>query len=73
MKNQLLLLLMLLSAASFSQIPASWNSVGPGGGGALFNPSINPANTNEYYVACDMSEYFHTTDFGNSYSILDYK
>ncbi|HUM48479.1 MAG TPA: hypothetical protein PLD84_16220, partial [Chitinophagales bacterium] len=55
------------------QIPATWNSVGPGGGGALFNPSINPSNTNEYYVACDMSEYFHTTDYGNSYSILDHK
>lgn len=73
MKNQLLFLLLLFSAASYSQIPASWKSVGPGGGGALFNPSINPANTNEYYVACDMSEYFHTSDYGSSYSNLDYK
>ena len=55
-----------------SQIPASWNSVGPGGGGALFNPSINPANANEFYVACDMSGYYHTTDYGLSYSTSDF-
>jgi hypothetical protein len=72
MKN-LLISLMLISSAALSQIPTTWNSVGAGGGGALFNPSINPANSNEYYVACDMSEYFHSTDFGNSYSVLDFK
>jgi len=48
--------------------PTSWNSKGIGGGGALFSPSINQANTNEYYIACDMSELFHTTNFGSSYS-----
>src|SRR6185503_17310918 len=56
-----------------AQVPTSWNSVGIGGGGALFNPSINPANTSEFYVACDMSEYFHSTDFGLSYSQLDWQ
>lgn len=55
-----------------SQIPTTWNSVGIGGGGALFNPSINPANTDEFYVACDMSEYFHSTDFGLSYTTSDF-
>lgn len=34
----------------------------------MFSPSINPANDNEYYVACDMSELFHTTDFGLNYN-----
>ncbi|MFI5135345.1 MAG: WD40/YVTN/BNR-like repeat-containing protein, partial [Chitinophagales bacterium] len=51
-----------------SQVPSTWNSVGIGGGGALFNPSINPGNTDEYFVACDMSAYYHTTDYGDSYS-----
>lgn len=45
---------------------------GPGGGGALFAPSINPANDSEYYVACDMSELFHTTNFGASYSLVHF-
>jgi photosystem II stability/assembly factor-like uncharacterized protein len=62
------LLLTHVSLFLFSQVPTEWNSVGIGGGGALFNPSINPANTDEYYVACDMSAYYHTTDFGLSYS-----
>ena len=53
--------------ASFSQ-PTTWNPRGVGGGGALFSPSINPGNNNEYYIACDMSELFHTTDFGKTYS-----
>ncbi|MGQ0828146.1 MAG: T9SS type A sorting domain-containing protein [Bacteroidota bacterium] len=48
--------------------PTSFSSRGIGGGGALFSPSINPANHDEYYVSCDMSELFHTTDFGLTYS-----
>lgn len=59
--------LLLTAAAAKAQAPQSWTSLGVGGGGALFSPSINPANDNEYYVACDMSELFHTTDFGLSY------
>jgi hypothetical protein len=48
--------------------PLSWQSRGVGGGGALFFPTINPGNDNEFYVACDMSQLFHSTDFGNSYT-----
>jgi hypothetical protein len=48
--------------------PTAWFPRGVGGGGALFSPSINPGNNNEYYIACDMSELFHTTDFGLTYS-----
>src|SRR5437764_102309 len=59
----ILMLTKLLSAQS----PSSWSSRGVGGGGALFSPSINPSNDNEYYFACDMSELFHTTDFGLTY------
>lgn len=48
--------------------PANWYSRGPGGGGSLFYPTINPANDNEFYIACDMSQLFHSTDFGVSYT-----
>ncbi len=48
--------------------PASFVPHGAGGGGALFFPSINPANDDEFYISCDMSELFHSVDFGNSYS-----
>ena len=62
-----------LQLITHAQIPAAWNTTGIGGGGALFAPTINPANTDEFYVGCDMSEQFHTTDFGTSYSIIDFR
>ncbi|MDQ3109168.1 MAG: hypothetical protein M3R17_04670, partial [Bacteroidota bacterium] len=67
MKKIYFLFLVLISTTAIAQ-PTTWNSRGIGGGGALFSPSINPANPDEYYVACDMSELFHTTDFGQTYS-----
>lgn len=48
--------------------PASWQSRGVGGGGSMFYPTINPANDNEFYVTCDMSQLFHSTDYGVSYT-----
>ncbi len=48
--------------------PSTWESRGVGGGGSLFYPTINPANDNEFYITCDMSQLFHTTDFGLSYT-----
>ena len=53
--------------------PSSFSSKGIGGGGALFALSINPANNNEYYVACDMGELFHTTDFGQTYNQVNFQ
>ena len=63
----LFVILIQVSHFSFSQ-PATWNSRGVGGGGALFYPTINPGNDNEFYVACDMSQLFHSIDFGTSYT-----
>ena len=57
-----------LTGFSLCAQPGIFYPKGIGGGGALFFPSVNPANDNEFYVSCDMSELFHSTDFGNSYS-----
>lgn len=48
--------------------PSVWQPRGAGGGGSMFFPAINPANDNEFYVTCDMSQLFHSTDFGGSYT-----
>jgi len=48
--------------------PSNWQTRGVGGGGSMFYPTINPANDNEFYVTCDMSQLFHSTDFGASYT-----
>jgi hypothetical protein len=62
------LLLSIIIVVSINAQPTSFSPKGIGGGGALFFPSINPANDNEFYVSCDMSELFHSTDFGLNYS-----
>ena len=74
MKKFLLLTSAILHLTSYILLaqPATWNPRGIGGGGALFSPSINPGNNNEYYIACDMSELFHTTDFGVTYSQVNF-
>ena len=68
----ILTLCLFATAVLSAQVPAVWRSRGVGAGGALYSPSINPANDHEYYLASDMSELYHTTDFGNSYSIVNF-
>ena len=72
MKNILILLLILHSISTYPQLPVFWEPRGIGGGGALFSPAINPLNPEEYYLACDMCELFHTTNFGLSYDQVNF-
>ena len=62
----------IFSGALFAAVPGTWNPRGIGGGGSMYSPSINPADDNEFYVACDMSELFHTTDWGASYTTIPF-
>ncbi len=54
-------------------IPTAWNARGAGGGGALFAPSINPANPSEMYVGSDMSGHSRSTDGGATWSLADFR
>ena len=72
MKHTYTLFFILFFNALFSQ-SLSFSSRGIGGGGALFSPAINPGNNSEYYIACDMSELFHTSDFGLTYSQVHFQ
>ena len=71
MKSIFSAILLAIGFAAYAQ-PVSFSPKGVGGGGALFFPKINPANDNEFYVSCDMSELFHSTDFGNTYSQIHF-
>lgn len=74
MKTKLLLLVcMALICQNLYSQPTSFSTRGIGGGGALFFPSINPANNDEYYVSCDLSALFHSTDYGKSYDQVDFQ
>ena len=69
MRTLLLISLLLLPLYS---LEIDFKPTGIGGGGAIFELSINPNNTDEYYAACDMGQLFHTEDFGLSYNQIHY-
>ncbi len=52
--------------------PSSWQPAGMGGGGALFAPSINPHQTDEIYVASDLTAMYHSNNFGESWSVVPF-
>ncbi len=66
-------LLFLLVALLFPNllISQSFESRGTGGGGALFNPSINPSNANEVYLPSDLGGLYHTT--GLEYHVVNFQ
>ena len=45
-----------------------WESRGIGGGGALYHPSINPADPNEIFTVCDLGAVFRTINGGNQWT-----
>lgn len=73
MKKLLILpVFLLINVLNIFCQPTIWKSSGIGGGGAFFAPSINPGNDDEFYVSSDMSDLFHTTDFGLNYKIINF-
>jgi hypothetical protein len=63
-----LLALLPLFSININAQPTTWTTTGIGGGGALYSPSINPANPNEIYMGCDMTELFQTTNQGATWT-----
>jgi len=41
-----------------------WRGIGPGGGGALFHPTVSPHDPRTALIACDMTGSYITTDAG---------
>ncbi|HEY3914801.1 MAG TPA: hypothetical protein VGN61_09975, partial [Verrucomicrobiae bacterium] len=58
--------------SGFGVEPTQWVSRGPGGGGALFSPSFSPYRAGEMYLACDMTEVFHSINYGTTWSVLNF-
>ena len=48
-----------------------WGFIGPGGGGAMFNPAINPSDPNNVFVSCDMTGSFVTYDGGERWRMFN--
>lgn len=73
MKHFFCVIYLIIACPALLAQPISFTSKGIGGGGALFSPSINPANNQEFYLSCDMTELFHSTDFGSTYKQVSFQ
>ena len=63
-------LLMLCGAAAGAR-PGDFQVIGPGGGGAMFNPTISPHDSQTVLVSCDMTGAYITHDGGRSWRMFN--
>jgi len=47
-----------------------WANVGPGGGGTMYTPTINPLNPKMALITCDMSGTYLTVDGGRRWRVI---
>jgi hypothetical protein len=67
--RKIICLIFFISFVASATVPVECESRGISGGGSLYSLSINQANDNECYVVCDMSELYHSIDFGTNFKI----
>ncbi len=66
-----LLFALLFVSSSFAARPGAFTVVGPGGGGAMFNPTISPHDPNTVLISCDMTGSYITHDGGQSWRMFN--
>src|SRR5689334_9147651 len=73
MKRSFLPLLVLVLGLSplWAERPGDFRIIGPGGGGAMFHPTISPHDTNTVLIACDMTGAYITHDGGKSWRMFN--
>src|SRR5664279_344232 len=49
----------------------AWRILGPGGGGAQFNPAVSPVDPNVVLVSCDMTGSYISIDGGESWRMFN--
>ncbi len=63
--------LLLCLTYAWAERPGDFHVIGPGGGGAMFNPTISPHDSNTVLVSCDMSGSYITHDGGQSWRMFN--
>jgi photosystem II stability/assembly factor-like uncharacterized protein len=58
-------------ATAWAERPGNFRVLGPGGGGAMFNPTISPHDANTVLVSCDMTGSYITHDGGRSWRMFN--
>src|ERR1700716_265058 len=61
----------LMLARDGDSRPGDFKIIGPGGGGAMFHPSISPHDPNTVLVSCDMTGSYITHDGGKSWRMFN--
>src|SRR5882762_6697285 len=61
----------LLLAGPGDSRPGDFRIIGPGGGGAMFHPSISPHDPNTVLVGCDMTGSYITHDARKSWRMFN--
>ena len=64
-------LIIILTASAFAVRPGDFKVIGPGGGGAMFNPTISPHDPNTVLISCDMTGSYITHDGGLSWRMFN--
>ncbi len=67
----LVALVLACGLASAAQRPGGFRVIGPGGGGAMFNPTISPHDPNTVLISCDMTGSYITHDGGRSWRMFN--
>ena len=67
----LVALVLSCGLASAVQRPGDFRVIGPGGGGAMFNPTISPHDPNTVLISCDMTGSYITHDGGRSWRMFN--
>jgi len=60
-----------LLGTAFAGRPGDFRVIGPGGGGAMFNPTVSPHDSNTVLVSCDMTGSYITHDGGQSWRMFN--
>src|SRR5215472_2884205 len=63
--------IIVLCTAAHSQRPGGFEVIGPGGGGAMYHPTISPHDTQTVLIACDMSGNYITHNGGTSWRMFN--
>ena len=73
MKHRILpaILAVVCLSSVFAERPGGFQILGPGGGGAMFNPTISPHDTNTVLISCDMTGSYITHDGGQTWRMFN--
>ena len=65
------ILVFLWVTSAFAERPGGFRIIGPGGGGAMFHPTISPHDDNTVLIACDMTGSYITHDGGRNWRMFN--